>query len=295
MPMDIPDDSEDDGLLDDDSPPTILAPEPDYDDNVDDDHDQSDTIIPESDLEISNSDTEDDNISLVETRRSLKKNENEDHPIWVRGNLVISDDDHSNRNEEVLCTTKFSVRVGSSSMTSGGHVYKIYREDIIIHEGHDANGDNDVAAIYIRKPMLSSRRIERPVVLPKVGQPVPVGLLALVTGWGRIAVTYLYILIIIINIYFLIMLLEVVIMLCHHYYITSHNLVFSMICAGYAEGGVDACQGDSGGPLTLNGVLIGIVSWGVGCAEARHVGVYTNVAKVRNWIRANTRIRRISS
>ncbi|KAI4458515.1 polyserase-related [Holotrichia oblita] len=187
-------------------------------------------------------------------------------------------------------TTKFSVRVGSSSMTSGGHVYKIYREDIIIHEGHDANGDNDIAAIYIRKPMLSSRRIERPVVLPKVGQPVPVGLLALVTGWGRIAVTYLYILIIIINIYFLIMLLEVVIMLCHHYYITSHNLVFSMICAGYAEGGVDACQGDSGGPLTLNGVLIGIVSWGVGCAEARHVGVYTNVAKVRNWIRAKTHV-----
>ncbi len=56
----------------------------------------------------------------------------------------------------------------------------------------------------------------------------------------------------------------------------------SMICGGArtSTGWVDACRGDSGGPLVanLNGVtrLIGIVSWGRGCASGLP-GVYTRV------------------
>jgi secreted trypsin-like serine protease len=58
----------------------------------------------------------------------------------------------------------------------------------------------------------------------------------------------------------------------------------SMVCAGFLEdGGVDTCNGDSGGPLESpledgDYRLVGITSWGFGCAEPNAPGVYTRIA-----------------
>ncbi|MFJ3672895.1 S1 family peptidase [Streptomyces sp. NPDC090106] len=57
-------------------------------------------------------------------------------------------------------------------------------------------------------------------------------------------------------------------------------LADSMLCAGEERGGRDACQGDSGGPLVAQGKLVGLVSWGSGCALPGSPGVYTRVSDV---------------
>jgi len=50
--------------------------------------------------------------------------------------------------------------------------------------------------------------------------------------------------------------------------------------------------GDSGGPISSQGTLIGIVSWGVGCADPYYPGVYTRLAHptIRRWIRLLTKL-----
>jgi len=80
----------------------------------------------------------------------------------------------------------------------------------------------------------------------------------------------------------------------------------TMVCAGLEAGGVDTCQGDSGGPLAASTSdpppvsennpsqwrLVGITSWGIGCARPKKPGVYTRVAApaIRNWILGTTPI-----
>lgn len=50
----------------------------------------------------------------------------------------------------------------------------------------------------------------------------------------------------------------------------------SMLCAG--ENGRGACDLDDGSPLILGDNLVGLMSWGMGCARAGLPGVYTNLA-----------------
>jgi secreted trypsin-like serine protease len=49
-----------------------------------------------------------------------------------------------------------------------------------------------------------------------------------------------------------------------------------MVCAGSPK--ADTCEFDSGGPLILNGKLVGLTSWALGCARPGFPGVYARLS-----------------
>jgi len=61
----------------------------------------------------------------------------------------------------------------------------------------------------------------------------------------------------------------------------------NMLCADSSDIGRDACQGDSGGPIikatNRGNVAVGVVSWGIGCAQLP--GVYSRISWAYNWIK----------
>lgn len=79
---------------------------------------------------------------------------------------------------------------------------------------------------------------------------------------------------------------------CQKYF--GNKIKYGMFCAGYPEsGGVDACQGDSGSGLLAApqnqgdpSMIMGVVSWGVGCARLGYPGVYAAVADYEDWIKS---------
>jgi len=62
------------------------------------------------------------------------------------------------------------------------------------------------------------------------------------------------------------------------------SITANMICAADTE--KDSCQGDSGGPLfdKENDTLVGVVSFGAGCADPRFSGVYARILNQKAWI-----------
>ncbi|XP_057207372.1 transmembrane protease serine 5 isoform X1 [Triplophysa rosa] len=129
--------------------------------------------------------------------------------------------------------------------------------------------DNDIALVKLKTSLNFSDTI-RPVCLPQYDHDFPGGTQCWISGWGYTQPD---------DVHIPEVLKEAPIPListkkCNSSCMYNGEITPRMLCAGYTEGKVDACQGDSGGPLVCQDEnvwrLVGVVSWGTGCAEPNH-------------------------
>merc|ERR1719234_1338675 len=155
--------------------------------------------------------------------------------------------------------------------------------EIIKHPDYkqDPNYDNDYAILRLAEPVTFTNKVS-PACLPADLRKTYAGVLATVTGWGTLSSGG--------NQPTVLQEVDVTVTTNAECDSAYGSITKNMICA--ADPGKDSCQGDSGGPLIApeNGrqALIGVVSWGNGCAERGFPGVYARVTEKMDWILANT-------
>ena len=154
-------------------------------------------------------------------------------------------------------------------------------ERMIIHEGYDSNSvRNDIGLLKTRQSIRAASKgnYVSPICLPRQGQQFSGQ--GVISGFGHVREGG--------PSSSLLLSSNLQIMpdtSCRASYGSEYS-VPEMLCGGAS--GRDTCQGDSGGPFaqrTGNGwTLIGITSFGRGCARPGIPGVYTRVSNYVNWI-----------
>ncbi|XP_075197926.1 transmembrane protease serine 11D-like [Anomaloglossus baeobatrachus] len=179
----------------------------------------------------------------------------------------------------------WTVALGTIFLTSGS---VMTLQNIILHENYTTGEyQNDIALLKLSIPVNFTQYIQT-VCLPDTLDFFPDNSSCYVTGWGTLTDGG--------SLSSVLQQAELKIInstLCSSYQMYGYLIKPSMICAGYIEGKIDSCQGDSGGPLVAlqsnnRWSLIGIVSFGYGCALPKKPGVYTRVTSLRSWIQQET-------
>ncbi|MBC8164316.1 MAG: serine protease [Bryobacteraceae bacterium] len=169
------------------------------------------------------------------------------------------------------------VKAGATNYRQGGAWTEV--EKVFVHEAYNASTyENDIALVRLKSATAGDI-----IPLAEPSQPLKACDKLEVTGWGRTSEGG--------QTADILQKGEILYIendTCNASNAYNGAIKSGMMCAGFRDGGVDSCQGDSGGPLVLNGndgpVLIGVVSWGEGCAKKLRYGVYTRLAKYRDWV-----------
>jgi len=178
--------------------------------------------------------------------------------------------------------------IGVHDIDHSGKSYEV--ESVHLHSGYDSiDLINDFALIYLAEDIIFDDTAGI-AYLPAANQApqTPPGTLCHVAGWGNLdyggsSPNELH--------YVNLDIFDDEV--CQNAYPLNSIWWFhqpSQFCAGHVDGNIDACQGDSGGPLICEinekPVLYGVVSWGIGCGEKEHPGVYSKVSSAIDWIQS---------
>merc|ERR1719516_866087 len=185
--------------------------------------------------------------------------------------------------------SSISVLVGEHRIDDNSFT-RVSLSKITDHPDYNSNTlDNDYSILTLSSPVEFSTTVA-PACLPADNSKDFAGEMATVSGWGRLSSGG--------NQPTVLNEVDVTVQSnsqCMTAY--GNSITSNMICA--ADAGKDSCQGDSGGPLTTmeNGkcAVIGVVSWGYGCAVDGFPGVYARVTEKMDWILANTSGTQLSS
>jgi len=175
---------------------------------------------------------------------------------------------------------KYSVQLGAHNISIPDGV-NIKAKKIINHKGYNSNSmKNDIAVIELEEKATLGSSVGV-VCLPPKNKDYA-GKMAVISGWGT---------------------LEsggdspnelqdttVKVMTngaCKKLSGNQYKLTKDMVCAT-GDGVRDTCQGDSGGPMVVDvdghHDLVGVTSWGFGCAAPKYPGVYSRVTKNLKWL-----------
>ncbi|KAL5287680.1 epsilonTry family protein [Megaselia abdita] len=177
-----------------------------------------------------------------------------------------------------IAASQITVRLGSTSRTSGGVVKTV--SSFKNHPSYSGSTHAyDIAIVRLSSAVATSSTIK---TLALATSAPAAGTSAVVTGWGTtkegastLPTTLQQLTVKIVS----------RAQCASGTYGYGSQIKATMIC-GY-NAGKDSCQGDSGGPLVAGGRLVGVVSWGYGCARVGYPGVYADVADLRSWVEAN--------
>jgi secreted trypsin-like serine protease len=179
------------------------------------------------------------------------------------------------------------VRLGAQHLGNGeGVTYRIDR--MVRHADYDSKThEHDIALVHLKADELTNlgnaQRPFQPIRLygDPGEEPLGEGVSVTATGWGKDQFgengRYLEYL----------QYIDIKTVDCASAPDYEGRTFDSNLCA--IGDGKDTCEGDSGGPLVLSDrepVLVGIVSWGDGCGEKDHPGVYIRIDSkhYRDWI-----------
>ncbi|XP_071053395.1 brachyurin-like [Onthophagus taurus] len=175
------------------------------------------------------------------------------------------------------------VRLGAHSVSAVESTQvRITSERFTVHSGWDADTlFNDIALVHLPEAAPINENIQT-IQLPSGDTSDFAGVSARVSGWGKdsdqaagISPVLRYV--------FAPVITNSECSNTFGWYITSGHVCIR------GTGGIGSCSGDSGGPLVVDGVQIGVVSFGAaaGC-ELGYPSAFTRVTSFLDWISSNS-------